>query len=151
MSKRDDKLAELQRICDEQDERSRQADARHAKAIAAIEDKPATLDEVDGGDRMELLDRLADRMPDLDLDQHEIEWKTLPDGGEALVVDGGGFDGGPGWFFVNAPDDSDDIHAVGPTAPLAPGKIGCVLIHGDGTRELARLIDDPLADQDADE
>jgi hypothetical protein len=41
-------------------------------------------------DRLELLDRLAERLPELDLDQHEIEWRTLEDGHEALLVDGGG-------------------------------------------------------------
>ena len=35
-------------------------------------------------DRFELLNRLADRLLGLDLDRHEIDWTTLPDGGEAL-------------------------------------------------------------------
>jgi len=95
-------------------------------------------------DRLLLLDRLAKRMPDLDLGLHEIGWTKLEDGNEALVVDGGGFDGGTGYFIANG---GDDLHVVGPTAPLVPGKIGCVLIHGDGTRELAKLIPDPLADR----
>jgi hypothetical protein len=40
-----------------------------------------TLDETDD-DRLLPLDRLAERMPDLDLDQHEIEWTKLDDGNE---------------------------------------------------------------------
>jgi hypothetical protein len=59
------------------------------------------VDRSDTG-RLELLDRLADRVPELDLDQQSIEWTTLDDGREALVFDGGGFDGGDGAFFVSA-------------------------------------------------
>ena len=33
---------------------------------------------------------------------------------------------------------------VGPTAPLVPGKIGAIAIHADGTRQLVKLIPDPL-------
>ena len=44
-------------------------------------------------DRLELLDRIAERLPELRLDQHEIAWTTLDDGSEALLVDGGGIDG----------------------------------------------------------
>ena len=45
-------------------------------------------------DRLELLDRIAARIPDLDLDRQQIEWMTLDDGHEALLVNGGGIDGG---------------------------------------------------------
>jgi hypothetical protein len=48
-------------------------------------------------DRLELLDRIADRVPELDLDQNAIEWTTLEDGHEALLVNGGGI----GAFFAN--------------------------------------------------
>jgi hypothetical protein len=41
-------------------------------------------------DRLKPLDRIAERISELDLDQHEIEWTTLPDGHQALLVDGGG-------------------------------------------------------------
>ena len=51
-------------------------------------------------DRLELLDRIGDRVPELDLDQNEIEWTTLDDGHEALLVNGGGIDGGNGAFFA---------------------------------------------------
>jgi hypothetical protein len=34
-------------------------------------------------DRLELLDRLAERVLELDLDQNEIEWTSLEDGHEA--------------------------------------------------------------------
>ncbi len=93
-------------------------------------------------DRLELLDRLADRVPELDLDRNEVEWTTLPDGHEALLVNGGGFDGGDGAYFANA---GDGVHAVGSMAPILEGHVGCVVIHPDGSRELARLMPDPLA------
>ena len=43
-------------------------------------------------DRFELLDRVKTRIPDLDLDAQSIEWTTLADGHEALLVNGGGLD-----------------------------------------------------------
>jgi hypothetical protein len=46
-------------------------------------------------DRLRLLDRIECRVPELDLDRHEVEWTTLDDGHEALVVNGGGFDACP--------------------------------------------------------
>lgn len=93
-------------------------------------------------DRLELLDRLATRVPDLELDLHEVEWTTLDDGSEALLVDGGGLDGGQGMFFAN---HNDEVHAVGSLALLVPGYIGCVRILPDGSRVLARAVPDPLA------
>jgi hypothetical protein len=95
-------------------------------------------------DRLALLDRIAERVPELDLDQNEIEWTTLPDGAEALLVNGGGIDGGDGAYFANA---CDDLHAVGSLAPLAPGHVGCIVIRPDGRRFLARVVPDPLADR----
>ena len=89
-------------------------------------------------DRLELLDRIADRVPELDLEQNEVGWMTLDDGAEALLVNGGGIDGGAGAFFANA---GEDVHAVGTLGPL----VGCVVIHPDGSRELARVVPDPLA------
>ena len=71
--------------------------------------------EHDDADRLELLDRLHDRIPELDLDQHEIDWHRLPDGHDALLVDGGGLDGKGGMYFANA---GDDVHAVGSLQPL---------------------------------
>jgi hypothetical protein len=50
--------------------------------------------------RLMLLDRLAARCPSLDLDSQAIEWMTLDDGHEALVVNGCGVDGGSGAFFA---------------------------------------------------
>jgi hypothetical protein len=93
-------------------------------------------------DRLKLLDRLTDRMPDLDLEKHAVEWMTLPDGHEGLVVDGGGMDGGDGMTFANA---GEDVTAVGSTSLLIPGTVGCVLIAPDGSRVLARVMPDPLA------
>ena len=36
---------------------------------------------------------------------------------------------------------------VGPLAPLFPGMVGCVVVDAAGTRKLARVIRDPLAEQ----
>jgi hypothetical protein len=98
------------------------------------------LDQTDT-DRLTLLDRLADRIPDLDVEQHDTEWLTLPDGAEALIVDGGGLDGGDGMYFANAPNG--DVHAVGSLAPVVPGHVGCVVIRPDGTRVVAGALPDP--------
>jgi hypothetical protein len=97
-------------------------------------------------DRLELLDRVADRLPEVNLEEHEIAWTRLEDGHEALLVDGAGFDGGEGAFFANA---GDDVHAVGTLAPIVDG-IGCVVIRPDGSRYLARVQPDPLAQQEPD-
>jgi hypothetical protein len=94
-----------------------------------------TINESDA-DRLELLDRIADHVPELDLARHSVEWMTLEDGHEALLVDGGGIDGGPGIYFANA--GGDDVHAVGTLAPLIEGYIGCIVIRPDGSRVLAR-------------
>jgi hypothetical protein len=93
-------------------------------------------------ERFELLDRIRDRLG-LDLDQHAIEWTELPDGHQALLVNGGGIDGGNGVYFANA---GDDLHAVGSLAPLVPGHIGCIVIRPDGGRQVARAVPDPLAE-----
>jgi hypothetical protein len=95
--------------------------------------------------RFELLDRIEKRMPDLDLAQHEIEWTEMPDdGSQALLVAGGGVDGGNGFMIAV---HGDDLQVVGPTAPLIPGCVGCVVIRPDGSRRLAGVLPDPLADQ----
>ena len=93
-------------------------------------------------DRLELLDRIADRVPELDLDEQTVEWTELPDGHEALLVNGGGINGGDGAYFANA---GEDLHVVGPTAPLIPGYVGCIVIGPDGSRCLARVEPDPLS------
>jgi hypothetical protein len=98
-------------------------------------------------DRLELLDRIAERVPELDLSQRSVEWTTLDDGHEALLVDGGGIDGGDGAYFANC---GDDLHAVGTLAPLVDGFIGCIVIRPDGTRVLARAVPDPLAQPSSD-
>lgn len=106
-------------------------------------DPDADLDPRDA-DRLLLLDRIAERMPDLDLDQHEVAWHELPEdcgGGEALLVDGGGIDGGSGAYFVNA---GDDLHVVGSLAPLVAA-VGCIVVKADGSRRLAEVVPDPLA------
>jgi hypothetical protein len=92
-------------------------------------------------DRLELLDRLANRIPWLDLDQHDVDWTTLDDGHEALLVDGDGLDGGSGTYFANA---GDNVHAVGSLDPLVPGHVGCIVIRPDGSRQLARAVRNPL-------
>jgi hypothetical protein len=93
-------------------------------------------------DRLTLLDRIADRVPELDLDQNRTEWTTLDDGHEALLVNGGGIDGGSGAYFANA---GEDLHAVGTMAPLIDGFVGCVVVRPDGSRTLARAVPDPAA------
>ena len=99
----------------------------------------------DDVDRLELLDRLAKRMPELELEQRSLEWIEMPDGGQGLAVDGGGFAGdGTGYTFANA---GEDVHALGSLAPLVPA-IGCVVIEPDGSRYLARAVPDPLAQPD---
>jgi hypothetical protein len=98
-------------------------------------------------DRVELLDRIADRVPELDLDQQRTDWMTLDDGAEALLVNGGGVDRGPGAFFVN---HGNDLHAVGTMAPLIDGYVACVVVRPDGSRKLAHVEPDPLAQQKLD-
>lgn len=98
-------------------------------------------------DRLELLDRIAERVPDLDLDAQRVEWTTLDDGHEALLINGGGVDGGSGVYFANA---GEDVHAVGTLAPLIDGCIGCVVIRPDGSRVLARVVADPLGPEKPD-
>jgi hypothetical protein len=80
----------------------------------------------------------------LDPDQHQVEWMTLDDGHEALLVDGGGLDGGSGAYFANA---GEDVHAVGSLAPIIDGYIGCIVIKPDGSRFVARAVPDPMAEQ----
>jgi hypothetical protein len=94
--------------------------------------------------RLELLDRIEERVPELDLDaQPSIEWHELPDGTEALAVNGGAVDGGPGALFCN---HGEDLHAYGAIMPIAPA-IGCVVIEPGGGRYLAGVCADPLAQQ----
>jgi hypothetical protein len=47
----------------------------------------------------------------------------------------------PGVYFANA---GADVHAVGSLQPLAPA-VGCIVIRPDGTRILAHVERDPLA------
>jgi hypothetical protein len=93
-------------------------------------------------DRLTLLDRIADRVPELDLAQQSIEWTTLDDGHEALLVNGGGIDGGDGAYFANA---GKDLHAVGSLAPIIEGYVGLIVLTPDGRRYLARAESDPMA------
>jgi hypothetical protein len=111
-----------------------------ADAIARIVITMTAMKERDA-DRLELLDRIAHRVPELDLDQQSVEWTTLDDGHEALLVNGGGINGGDGAFFANG----EDVHVVGKLDPLVPGHVGCIVIRPDGSRTLARAVPDPLA------
>lgn len=61
------------------------------------------------------------------------------------MVDGGGFDGGNGYYIANA---GNDLHVIGTMAPMIPGRIGLVAIHADGTRELLRVIEDPIGGEE---
>jgi hypothetical protein len=63
-------------------------------------------------ERLELLDRIAKRVPELDLAQHELRWDELPDGGQALFV------GGEAEYFANC---GEDLHAYGSLDPVVPG------------------------------
>ena len=76
--------------------------------------------------------------------QEPVEWTTLDDGHEALLVNGGGLDGGDGAYFANC---GEDLHAVGSLAPIVEGHIGCIAIRPDGSRYVARVVPDPLAQQ----
>ena len=67
----------------------------------------------------------------------------LDDGHEALLVNGGGVDGGNGAFFANA---GEDVHMVGSFEPVA-SLVGCVVIRPDGSRYVARVQPDPLGGQ----
>lgn len=96
-------------------------------------------------DRLELLDRIEHRLPGLHLDKHSVEWTTLPDGSEALVVDGGGFDGGNGCFFAN---HGPDLHVIGTLDQIVDDHIGCIVIKPDGSRYVARAVPDPLGRED---
>jgi hypothetical protein len=87
------------------------------------------------------------RIPELDLDQQEVEWTTLDDGAEALLVNGGGINGGDGAYFASY---GEDVHAVGSLAPIVPGYIGCIVIKPDGSRYVVRAMPDPLAGQQPD-
>ena len=68
-------------------------------------------------DRLVLLDRIVDPLPELDLAQQSVEGTTLDDGHEALLVNGGWIDGGKGAYFANA---GEDVHAVGSLAAIIP-------------------------------
>ena len=70
----------------------------------------------DYADRLELLDRIDERVPELDLDQHPIEWTEMPDGAPGLAIDGRD-DGGNGYVYVNY---REDLHAIGPTRRCSP-------------------------------
>ena len=83
------------------------------------------------------VDRIAERVPELDLDRERVEWIELPDGHEVLLVDG--WSGG---YFAN---HGDDLHAYGSLDPLVPGHVGCIVIKPDKTRVLARAVPDPLS------
>ncbi len=107
----------------------------------------ADLDKIDA-ERLELLDRMEKRLPEIDLAQHSIEWTEMPDdGSQALLIDGGGIDGGNGFTITS---HGDDLAAIGSTAPLFPGYVGCVVIAPDGTRRMARVMPDPAAQQKSD-
>jgi hypothetical protein len=69
--------------------------------------------------------------------------ERLPDeGSQALLVDGGGLDGGNGFTIAS---HGEDLHAVGSTAPIFPGYGGRIVISPAGTRRLARVVPDPLS------
>jgi hypothetical protein len=89
-------------------------------------------------DRLELLDRIAKRAPEIDLSQHATKWDQLPDGAQALFIDGAA-----GYFAIAG----EDLHAYGSLDPIVPGWIGCIVIKPDGSRYVAQAMPDPLAPQ----
>jgi hypothetical protein len=92
-------------------------------------------------EQLELLDRIKDRIG-FDPGQHEIAWQELEDDGAvALLVDGGGFDGGDGAFFVN---EGEDLHVYGSLDPVVPGHVGCLIFDPNGGRTLRQVVPDPI-------
>jgi hypothetical protein len=76
------------------------------------DDTPKT-NETDA-DRLLLLDRIADRLPEINLDEHEVAWHQLPDGAPALLVDGGGMVDDPRspiLVSVGSDRESDSVEA----------------------------------------
>ena len=69
------------------------------------------------------------------------------DGAQALLVDGGGVDGGQGMMLCN---HAADVHALGSFAPLAAGTVGVLAIRPDGTRIVLQVMADPLAQRKPD-
>jgi hypothetical protein len=79
--------------------------------------------------RLILLDRLTQRCPELgNIGDHEVEWRRLPQGDEALVLDRSGLIVGRGGYFML----DGDVLAVG---PIGPDHYGVIAIHPDGSRE----------------
>jgi hypothetical protein len=54
------------------------------------------------------------------------------------------------WQRLLIASHGDDLHAIGSTAPLFPGYVGCVVTGPDGTRRMARVMPDPVAQQKPD-
>jgi hypothetical protein len=88
-------------------------------------------------DRLELLDRIEKRAPEIELEKYELSWETLEDSHEALLVDGAE-------YFANC---GEDLQAYGSLAPIMDGHIGCIVIKPDGSRYVAQAVPDPLAGQ----
>lgn len=130
---RDPRLARIEQLCREQDERSRQVEHRREREVEALKAaaSPATIPETDTL-RLTLLDRLAERCPELgNVGDHEVDWLPLDDGDEALVLDRSGFATGTGAYFVLS---GDDVLAIGPIG--SADVVGVVVIRPDGSREL---------------
>ncbi len=98
------------------------------------------LESIDA-ERLELLDRIAERLPDLD--QHRVEWgeyrrrvTSAPRGRRRLRRR----------RRLQYANSGENLHAVGSMAPLIAGHVGCIVIKPDGSRVLARAVPDPLAE-----
>ena len=98
-----------------------------------------------GREAVVLLQPRARPLCQLDLDRERVEWRTLPDGGEALFVnlDAATGDGDGAYFACH----NDELHAVGSLAPLIEGAIGLIAIKPDHTRQLVHVQPDPLAQE----
>lgn len=109
---------------------------KDAGPAATILKEMTEINETDA-DRLELLDRIEKRCPEIKLEKYELSWQTLDDGAEALFTNGSE-------YFANA---GEDLHHYGSLDPLVPGHIGCIVIKPDGGRYVAQAVPDPLAEQ----
>jgi hypothetical protein len=87
-------------------------------------------------DRLELLDRIEKRAPEIKLEKYELSWGTLEDGYGGSVAR-------CGEYFANY---GEYLHAYGSLAPIIGGCIGCIVIKPDGSRYVAQAVPDPLAE-----
>ena len=85
-----DKMAELESMIEEQDAEHEAKMAEHEATIRKLLDAQVVeVNETDAdldADRLLVLDQIAERMPELDLDQQDVDWIVLPDGAGVCSV-----------------------------------------------------------------